>query len=138
MDTENDKSNSSKGSSGPKKIILRPRRVDYPRRDREHQEEYAAEVNPIPFQIHDTSTTTSTTNKIRESEEVGQGSRVMGYTGLAFGIASLFLWSIILGPVAAVIGYYAYVKEQKTLGAWAMGLGIVATLSYFVMIPFAR
>ncbi len=138
MDTENDKSNSSHGPNGPKKIILRPRRVDYPRREREHHEEYAAEVNPIPFQTHDTSANTSTKNEIEGSAEVEQESQLMGYIGLAFGVASLFLWSIILGPIAAVIGYYAYVKEQKTLGAWAMGLGIVATLSYFVMIPFVR
>lgn len=62
----------------------------------------------------------------------------MGRVGLGFGIASLFIWSVILGPVAAILGYYAYAKGQKTTGAWAMGLGIVSTLSYFVMIPFAR
>lgn len=138
MDTGNDKSNSSHGPNGPKKIILRPRRVDYPRRDKEHQEEYAADVNPIPFQIQDTSANTSTTNEMENSAEAQQESQMTGYVGLAFGIVSLFLWSIILGPIAAVIGYYAYVKEQKTLGAWAMGLGIVSTLSYFVMIPFVR
>jgi hypothetical protein len=135
MDTEKDKeSSSSHDQTGPRKVILRPRRVDYPRRDREDREEYAAEINPVP--IRDISPRAATDTK--GSEEVHEGSRVLGYTGLAFGIASLFIWSIILGPVAAVVGYYAYVKEQKTLGAWAMGLGIVATLSYFVMMPFAR
>lgn len=65
-------------------------------------------------------------------------SKGLGRVGLGFGIASLFIWSVILGPVAAILGYYAYAKGQKTTGAWAMGLGIVSTLSYFVMIPFAR
>jgi hypothetical protein len=135
MDREKDhESSSTNGPSGPRKVILRPRRVDYPRRDREHQEEYAAEVNPVSMQVRDT--TPRVENETKEVEYAG--SKVMGYTGLAMGIASLFLWSIILGPISVVVGYYAYAKEQKTLGAWAMGLGIVSTLSYFVMIPFAR
>lgn len=136
MATEKDnESGSSYDQSGPRKVILRPRRVDYPRRDREHHEEYAAEVNPAPMQVRETPRTVSETS---ENEEEYGGSQTMGYIGLAMGIASLFIWSIILGPIAVVVGYYAYAKEQKTLGAWAMGLGIVATLSYFVMIPFAR
>lgn len=137
MDREKDhESSSSNGPSGPRKVILRPRRVDYPRRDREHQEEYAAEVNPVSMQVRDT--TPRAVSETKENEVEHSGSQVMGYTGLAMGIASLFLWSIILGPISVVVGYYAYAKEQKTLGAWAMGLGIVSTLSYFVMIPFAR
>ncbi|AIQ75973.1 hypothetical protein [Paenibacillus odorifer] len=136
MDTEKDnESSSSREQSGPRKVILRPRRVDYPRRDREHREEYAAEVNPVPMQVRDAP---RIVEERKDSEAEYSGSRVMGYVGLGMGIASLFIWSFILGPIAAVVGYYSYVKEQKTLGAWAMGLGIVATLSYFVMIPFAR
>lgn len=118
-----------------KKITLRPRRVDYPRRDRSHNEEYAAEVSPPPVHIRSAGPTGAETS---DSSEAQSGSKAMGYTGLAFGIASLFIWSIILGPAAAVLGYYAYSRGQKTTGAWAMGLGIVSTLSYFVMIPFAR
>jgi len=123
------------GSSGRKKIILRPKRVDYPRLDREHREEYAAEVSPLPVYA---SHRAGGKAEAGEPEKAMSGSRTMGYVGLAFGIASLFMWSIILGPVAAVMGYFAYVRGQKTTGAWAMGLGIVSALSYFVMIPFAR
>lgn len=143
MDTENDNksnsnSNSTRGTIGSKKIVMRPRRMDYPRKDREHQEEYATDITPAPMQTQGTNATSSRTNGIQNSEESLQDSQLTGYVGLAFGVASLFFWSIILGPLAAVIGYYAYVKEQKTLGAWAIGLGIVSTLSYFVMIPFVR
>lgn len=118
-----------------KKITLRPRRVDYPRQDRSLHEEYAAEVSPLPVQVHRAGTGETETG---DSSETRSSSKGMGYTGLALGIASLFMWSIILGPAAAVLGYYAYAKGQKTTGAWAMGLGIVSTLSYFIMIPFAR
>jgi hypothetical protein len=119
-----------------RKIILRPRsRVDYPRRDAGHNEEYAAEVSPPLTQLQRTSG--SDTEK-KETAGENSNSKGMGYIGLAFGIASLFIWSIITGPIAVVLGYYSYARGQKTAGAWAMGLGIVSTLSYFVMIPFAR
>lgn len=109
--------------------------MDYPRRDRAHNEEYAAEISPLPAHIHSTGGKTA---ESKERSETETGSKGLGRVGLGFGIASLFIWSVILGPVAAILGYYAYAKGQKTTGAWAMGLGIVSTLSYFVMIPFAR
>lgn len=118
-----------------KKIILRPRRVDYPRKDRMHSEEYAAEISPLPATVHSTGGKETDMNEGGETEAQ---SGMMGVIGLAFGIASLFIWSIILGPIAAVMGYYAYGRGQKTSGAWAMGLGIISTLSYFVMMPFGR
>ncbi|OMF64648.1 hypothetical protein BK141_13270 [Paenibacillus sp. FSL R5-0765] len=112
-------------------------RVDYPRKT--HREEYGAEVAPP------TVVRTGGTERSEPVPEKHEADRVMestgkvaGYMGLAFGIASLFMWSIVLGPAAAVLGYYAYVNGRKTAGAWSIGLGIVATLSYFFMIPFAR
>ncbi|WNS43795.1 hypothetical protein [Paenibacillus sp. MMS20-IR301] len=133
MDNHNDESGSDRQER--RKIILRPRRVDYPRRDRTHDEEYAAELSPLPAQLQRTSG--------RETENSGSSvtdsdNRSIGYIGLGFAVVSLFIWSIIMGPIATVLGYYAYARGQKTAGAWAMGLGIVSTLSYFVLIPFAR
>ncbi|ASA26454.1 hypothetical protein B9T62_23990 [Paenibacillus donghaensis] len=114
-------------------MILRPRRrLDYPRQTREHREEYAAEINPLPLHA------SQSRKEAGPAAEEKQGSRMLGYAGLAFGIASLFIWSAITGPAAIVLGLYAYSKGRKTAGAWAIGLGFVAALSYFVMIPFAR
>ncbi|WP_238654613.1 DUF5353 domain-containing protein [Paenibacillus piscarius] len=123
--------------SARRKVTLRPRsRVDYPRRDRSHEEEYAAEISPV-----------MQGQALNRREESGQNThdsakeaddRTIGYIGLGFGVVSLFVWSIIMGPIAAILGYYAYARGQKSAGAWSMGLGIVSTLSYFVLIPFAR
>ncbi|AHV98413.1 hypothetical protein [Paenibacillus sabinae] len=129
---------SGQKGSGPKgsrrkKITLRPRRVDYPRKAPEHREEYAAEVSPLPVR-----TNSAAGSVARPADKEGEAYKTVGYVGLALGIASLFIWPIILGPSAAVLGYYAYNNGRKTAGAWAIGLGIVATLSYFVMIPFTR
>lgn len=123
--------------SARRKVTLRPRsRVDYPRRDRSHEEEYAAEFTPaMQRRVLDRRETSDdhTDDSVKEADD-----RTIGYIGLGFGVVSLFVWSIIMGPIAAVLGYYAYAKGQKTAGAWSMGLGIVSTLSYFVLIPFAR
>lgn len=132
MDNSNDEPKMD--PSQRRKIILRPRRVDYPRRDKRQQEEYAAEISP-PVQLQ----RAAGRDQEHESGSVTDSSeRKIGYIGLGFGVVSLFIWSIILGPMAVVLGYYAYARGQKTAGAWSMGLGIVSTLSYFVLIPFAR
>lgn len=102
-------------------------RVDFPRKD--HREEYATEVAP-PME-------TSVRHADEDKTDLSTG-RAVGYVGLVLGIASLFMWSVILGPIAAVVGYYAYSKGSRTTGAWSIGLGILATLSYFILIPFSR
>ncbi|QWU18499.1 hypothetical protein KP014_24155 [Paenibacillus sophorae] len=112
---------------------MRPRRVDYPRKAPEHREEYASEISPLPVR-----STSPADSGERVADGEGEANKTAGYAGLVLGIASLFIWPVILGPSAAVLGYYAYNKGRKTAGGWAIGLGIVATLSYFVMIPFAR
>ncbi|MBP1999187.1 hypothetical protein J2Z69_000206 [Paenibacillus shirakamiensis] len=112
--------------------INEKRRIDYPRRI--HQEEYAADIAPT------TSFTQSNEEKADPSYDnhADAGGRTSAYIGLALGIASLFVWSIILGPIAAVLGFYAYSQGSKTTGMWAAALGVISILAYFVLIPFTR
>ncbi|MNI33904.1 hypothetical protein D3C73_878730 [compost metagenome] len=121
------------------------KRVDYPRKN--HQEEYAEEVMPLTgVRARSNRDEVSHTNReILERPEATQSDvdgdavgRTVGYVGVGLGIASLFIWSIVLGPIAAIMGFYAYSQGNKTTGAWGIGLGIVATLSYFIMMPFLR
>lgn len=109
-------------------------RVDYPRRT--HQEEYSAEVAPTG--TFESSRGDREADRDDTADDTGTASRTVGYVGVGLGIASLFVWSIILGPLAAVMGFYAYSQGSKTSGAWAIGLGAIATLSYFFLIPFTR
>ncbi|WP_018753292.1 hypothetical protein [Paenibacillus sanguinis] len=119
-------------------------RVDYPRKaDRQHLEEYAAEVTPAGTYSGNVIGDGRTEREARDTDshepvQAGQTGRTVGYVGVGLGIVSLFMWSIILGPLAAVMGFYAYNQGQKTSGAWGIGLGIVSTLSYFVLMPFTR
>lgn len=135
------------------------RRTDFPRQDQNenststnsnnnNREEYASEISPTtPVGRNNWDTTDhrndrpeGTTDVERSDADTADNSvgRTIGYVGVGLGIASLFLWSIVLGPLAAVLGFYAYSQGSKTSGAWAIGLGIVATLSYFFLIPFSR
>ncbi|MNJ73344.1 hypothetical protein D3C77_701290 [compost metagenome] len=107
--------------------------MDYPRRS--HQEEYSAEVAPTGTYE---SSRVDEDSDVRDADVTGTAGRTVGYVGVGLGIASLFMWSIILGPLAAVMGFYAYSQGSKTSGAWAIGLGAIAILSYFFLIPFTR
>ncbi|WP_196427111.1 hypothetical protein [Paenibacillus woosongensis] len=111
-----------------------PKRVDYPRRT--HEEEYSAEV--APTRTYESSRTDREANQDDAAADTGTAGRTVGYVGVGLGIASLFVWSIVLGPLAAIMGFYAYSQGSKTSGAWAIGLGAIATLSYFFLIPFTR
>ncbi|MEF2964705.1 hypothetical protein V3851_02595 [Paenibacillus sp. M1] len=105
-----------------------------------HREEYAAEVAPTPVVSRDVRKEDRHDGEqgVKQSDAGETAGRTVGYVGVGLGIASLFMWSIILGPLAAVLGFYAYSQGSKTTGAWGIGLGVVATLSYFVLIPFTR
>ncbi|MEK3731161.1 MULTISPECIES: hypothetical protein [Paenibacillus] len=118
-------------NTGMKVIEGKRHRVDFPRKD--HREEFSAEV-ASPVQTYERK------EEVREASPEADLStgRTVGYVGLVLGIISLFMWSVILGPIAAVVGYYAYNKGSRTMGAWGIGLGVLATLSYFILIPFAR
>ncbi|WP_433946111.1 hypothetical protein [Paenibacillus sp. SN-8-1] len=107
--------------------------MDYPRRT--HQEEYASEVTP---RVSYTGARSVRDDNTADSSTESASGRTAGYVGVALGIASLFIWSIILGPISAILGFYAYSQGKRTSGAWAAGLGIIATLSYFFLIPFTR
>lgn len=137
------KSTESSGQSGSANTDYNVNeRVDYPRKN--YREEYAAEVSPARA-INAVSTREDTVDLSRNersgaatSDATSDAGRTVGYVGVGLGIASLFMWSIILGPLAAIMGFYAYSQGRKVSGGWAIGLGIVATISYFLMLPFTR
>lgn len=108
-------------------------RVDYPRKI--NQEEYGAEVAPTNIYDKREYRHDSADRSVERSDDNTTG-RTVGYIGLGLGIVSLFMWSIVLGPVAAAMGFYARSQGRKTAGAWAIGLGIVATISYLFLVMF--
>lgn len=123
----------SENESIRKERILHKKRIDYPRLEQDHTEEYAADIAPTTLRVYNED------NADQDVEAMDSTTgQLAGYVGLAFGILSLFLWSIVLGPLAAVMGFYAYTQGRKATGGWSIALGILATLSYFVLMPFTR
>lgn len=134
--------NSERTSSG--KDI---KRTDYPRK--KANEEYGAEFAPSvrvkdeplkESRMQDQPKYTSRDDKLDQGTATNAkpAGQMAGYIGVGLGVLSLFMWALLLGPIAAVLGFYAYNRGRRTAGAWAVALGIISTLSYFVLIPFSR
>ena len=104
------------------------------RRDKERKllndkEEYGAEVAPGAWVEKDNMGRTA-----RKDADAGTGVS-LGWIAIVFALASLFFWPVIMGPTAAILGFYAYQQGQRGLGAWSIIIGAVA---FFVFAFFIR
>lgn len=109
-------------------------RIDFPRKT--NQEEYAAEIYPTQ-RVEDQRQVYSDRDSDNVDTDSIDAGKTTGYVGVGIGIASLFMWSLVLGPVAAVLGLVAFNQGRKTSGGWAIGLGALSVLSYFLL-PMGR
>jgi hypothetical protein len=50
-----------------------------------------------------------------------------GRTALWVGVASLFIFNVVFGPIAIIMGAMAVQRGQKKNGWWAIGLGAAGT-----------
>jgi len=109
------------------------RHVKDEHRDINDREEYGAEVAPGAWVEKDDMGRTA---RAREDSDADAGAGVsLGWIALVFAIASLFFWPVIMGPTAAILGFYAYQQGQRGLGTWSMILGGIA---FFVFAFFIR
>lgn len=60
----------------------------------------------------------------------------LGWVSLIFAIASWFVWPVLLGATAAVLGFLAYRQGARGLGGWAMAIGLVAVALNLIIVPF--
>jgi hypothetical protein len=96
--------------------------------DRDFREETAAEIAPQPF--HEVSD--SSLHAVQEGE--GSGT-ALGITGLVFSLISLFTLPFLLSLIGIGAGFFAYRRGARSLGRWAIGLGIVAFIGALVFAP---
>ncbi|MFS0727580.1 DUF4190 domain-containing protein [Paenibacillus sp. 1P07SE] len=61
--------------------------------------------------------------------------RVIGWIALVFAIASWFMWPVLMGATSALLGWFAYRQGSKTLGTWAIVIGLVALAAYLALLP---
>ncbi|MFC5651719.1 hypothetical protein ACFPYJ_21890 [Paenibacillus solisilvae] len=68
----------------------------------------------------------------RETRSAG---RATGWAALVLAVLSWFVWPVLLGATAAVVGFLAYRQGARGLGVWSITLGLIALASYLVLIP---
>ncbi|WP_044894778.1 DUF4190 domain-containing protein [Bacillus alveayuensis] len=74
--------------------------------------------------------------KYRNDEEAdGKG---LGWLALVFSIVSLFIMPVILGAAGIILGFIARRRGAETLGAWAIGIGVVSIIIAMFVLPFYR
>lgn len=99
--------------------------------DRDDDVETAAEIaEPIRYSPRDARREPD----VEENRE--NGASGIGMTGLGLSILSLFLLPYLMAPIGMVLGYLAYRRNSRTLGAWAMIVGAIAILGALVIYPY--
>lgn len=96
-------------------------------RDAEFSAELAASPSDLPAKDRDENR--------KERDDVQSYDVSLGWIALAFAVASWFVWPILLGLTAAVLGFVAYRQGSRALGIWSMTLGLIAACTFLVLIP---
>jgi hypothetical protein len=91
------------------------------------EEEFAEEVT-VP------SGTVTETNSERSTKpaELSRSKRI-GYAALILALLSMFIWPVILGPAAIILGFMAYSGGKRGLGSWSIALGLLSFAAYFLL-----
>ncbi|CAM3961133.1 DUF308 domain-containing protein [Paenibacillus alkaliterrae] len=71
-----------------------------------------------------------------ERADAKTGGYALGWVSLVFAIASWFIWPVLLGATAAVLGFIAYRQGARGLGGWSMAIGIIALALNLLIVPF--
>ncbi|GED69009.1 hypothetical protein BRE01_27110 [Brevibacillus reuszeri] len=110
-------------------VVLAREEHGAPRSVRDDDVETAAEIaDPIPVRR-------SSRDVVDDDSREG-GASGIGMTGLGLSILSLFLMPYVIAPIGMVLGFLAYRRNARALGAWAMIIGAVAILGALVIYPY--
>ena len=72
----------------------------------------------------------------REEDDEAVSGRGIGFAALALSIISLFVLPVLFGAAGIVLGFIARRRGAKSLGNWAIGLGIVSIIVGLFIAPF--
>ncbi|MFC4778499.1 hypothetical protein ACFO9Q_17025 [Paenibacillus sp. GCM10023252] len=87
------------------------------------------------FTVHPARARTTSAQPAEVPEERSDGF-ALGWVALLFAGASWFIWPILMGLAAAVLGFVAYRQGAKGLGVWSITIGLIAATVYLVLLPF--
>lgn len=71
-----------------------------------------------------------------ERSDTRSGGFALGWVSLVFAIASWFIWPVLMGATAAVLGFIAYRQGARGLGGWSMAIGLIALALNLIIVPF--
>ncbi|MFT8362114.1 MAG: DUF4190 domain-containing protein [Sporolactobacillus sp.] len=89
-----------------------------------HNEEYAKELAADQY----TPDAGGRDYPLRARSDETERGKGMGWLALVLSIAALFFLPIVLGIAGIIIGYLALRQGARTLGGWAIGIGLAALL----------
>jgi hypothetical protein len=104
--------------------------------DDDYNEEAAAEVLPLPNQGRVVSRERDDFEDNRTENVEKEAGRGMGFFALILSIASLFFLPVLLGAAGIIVGFVARRRGARSLGNWAIGLGIASIVVSLLFAPF--
>ncbi|RYM02224.1 hypothetical protein EWH99_11400 [Sporolactobacillus sp. THM7-7] len=98
----------------------------YDKRNAFNNEEYAKELSADQYDPEARKREGEGRPGFRWGDRQAEGGRGAGWLALVISIIALFFLPVILGIAGIIIGYIAFRQGARTLGGWAIGIGIVA------------
>ncbi|MFT8317524.1 MAG: DUF4190 domain-containing protein [Sporolactobacillus sp.] len=93
-----------------------------------HNEEYARELAADQYNPEASGRQVEHDHPLRADNREGERGKGIGWFALVLSVAALFFLPIVLGIAGIIIGYLALRQGARTLGGWAIGIGLVAVL----------
>lgn len=69
-------------------------------------------------------------------EEAEEGGRLLGWSALILSLLSLFFLPVLTASAGIVTGFFAYRGGSRTLGLWAIGIGLFSLIIALIFPPF--
>lgn len=73
-----------------------------------------------------------------EQVEVEGGNTALGWTALVVSIVSLFFLPVLAGTIGVVTGFFAARNGARTLGTWAIAIGLFSIVLSLFIAPLVR
>jgi hypothetical protein len=71
-----------------------------------------------------------------EEEHEREGGKATGVIALILSVLSLFIAPVLFGAAGIIVGFVARRQGARSLGNWAIGLGIVSIIISLFFAPF--
>lgn len=128
------------GSSARKDISLQRLKQEQIRKESgmKANEEFAAEsASPLqlPHSRQERPKASAASAVEQPDASASASTRWLGYTALILAVLSLMLFPVLLGSTATLIGFFAFMLGQRTLGGWSVAIGLISLAGYFVLVP---